>query len=251
MDWKLLEPDEFAFIANSVKYAKQQCKAGELYSKMKMLSYSIECKVKFILQHWGWDGTRRKESEYIISAIHDSGFMIPENVKTFYEQLYGLMLPLKKEKIPTDRYGGLLRLRFAEKGDLQLKDWLIGAECLSAKFDDSILPIGYRLNYNGFSSSGQQLNGWENPQYHPCGAWGYELYLGSSGKVYIWDTETSNYIGVEAEDIVSFFASAFGLIFDTEHNYGYTSDADFALMEKIEELWIQGQYKQNYFRGKI
>ncbi len=77
------------------------------------------------------------------------------------------------------------------------------------------------------------------------------MHLGNSGKVYVWNTETSDYIGIEADDIVSFFASAFGLIYDMEHNYEYTTNADFALMEKIDELWIQGQYKQNYFRSNL
>lgn len=246
MDWNPMKSDEFIFIAESIKYSAEGHKTSELYKEIADLSCSLECKVKFILQHWGWNGTRREDSEYIISAINENGFIIPENIKIFYEQLYGLIFPMKKKKIPADEYGGVLRLSFSEKGDVQLKDWLISAECLSARFDDDILPIGYRLNYNGFSPG--QVDGWEDPNYCPGGAWGYELHLGSSGKVYIWDTEMSDYIGIEAENIVSFFASAFGLIPDTERNYGYTSDTDFALMEKIEVLLNQGKYEQHYFR---
>ena len=99
MDWNPLKQDEVNFIAASIKYDKLQCKAGELYSQIATLDCFLENKVKFILQHWGWNGLHRAESNYIISAIRDTGLSIPENIKTFYEQLYGLTLPIKKEKI--------------------------------------------------------------------------------------------------------------------------------------------------------
>ncbi|MDE7400351.1 MAG: hypothetical protein K2N06_12610 [Oscillospiraceae bacterium] len=250
MNWEPLSSELVSAISTEIRYHHElKEKTGMLYQQIAEFPCDIESKVKFLLWHWGWDGIRREGAIYIISAINDSGFTIPDNVKMFYEQLYGLTLPMKKKKIPADEYGGILRFRFSEKGDVQLKDWLIGAECLSAKFDDDILPIGYRMNYNGFSSSGQQINGWEDPYYRPCGAWGYELYLGSSSRIYVWDTEVSDYIGIEAENVISFFASAFGLIPDTERYYGCTSDADFARIEKIEKLWNQGQYKQNCLRG--
>lgn len=250
MDWNVLEYDEFASIATSINYNKEETKAGELYEELKRLQYPIESKVKFILQHWGWDGTPRNEALYIISAINDKGFSIPKHIITFYEQLYGLALPSKKNGgIVADKYGGTLKFKFAESGDVQLGDWLISAECLSAKFDDDTFPIGYRINYNGFSPK-QQVTGWENPSYCPCGGWSYELYLGNSGKVYIWDTEVSDYLGVAAENLISFFASAFGLISDTEKSCGRTSDSDFELMEQIEVLMRQGKYKQHYFREK-
>lgn len=239
VNWNPLKPDEVAFIAASIKYDKLQCKAGELYSQIATLDCLLENKVKFILQHWGWNGLHRAESNYIISAIKDTGLPIPENIKTFYEQLYSLIFPIKKEKIPIDKYGGALRLRLSEESDILLKDWLIGAKCLSARFNDDIFPIGYRLNYNGFSP--RQVDGWENPFYCPSGAWSYELHLGNSGRVYIWDTEVSDYIGIEADDVLSFFASAFGLIPDTERSAGYTSDIDFERMESIEKLWSQEQ----------
>ena len=95
------------------------------------------------------------------------------------------------------------------------------------------------MNYNGFSP--RQVDGWENPFYCPSGACSYELHLGNSGRVYIWDTEVSDYIGIEADDVLSFFASAFGLIPDTERSAGYTSDIDFERMESIEKLWSQEQ----------
>ena len=41
--------------------------------------------------------------------------------------------------------------------------------------------------------------------------------------------------------MLSFFASAFGLIPDTERSAGYTSDIDFERMESIEKLWSQEQ----------
>ena len=250
MNWEPLNSELISTISMGIQYHHGLCrKPGVLYQRIAEFPCDIESKVKFILWHWGWDGTHREEAGRIMSAIRDIGFTIPENIKLFYEQLYGLTIPMKKKKIPADEYGGVLRFRFAGKGDVPLKDWLIGAEFLSAKFDDDILPIGYRINYNGFSSSGQQINGWEDPHYRPCGAWGYELHLGSSGKVYVWDTEISDYIGVEAENVTSFLASAFGLIYDTEHLYGYTSDTDYARIEEIEKLWNQGQYKQNRIRG--
>lgn len=57
-------------------------KTGMLYQRIAKFPCDIESKVKFILWHWGWDGTRR-EAERIISAIRDNGFMIPKNIKLF------------------------------------------------------------------------------------------------------------------------------------------------------------------------
>lgn len=246
MNWQPLSSELISAISMEIQYYDGlHEKPGALYQRIADFPCDIESRVKFILWHWGWDGARREEAEHMISAISNNRFTIPENIKIFYERFYGSTFPMKKKKIPADEYGGTLRFRFSEKGDLQLKDWLIGAECLSSKFDDDILPIGYRMNYNGFSSSGQQINGWEDPNYRSCGAWGYELYLGSSGRVYVWDTEGSDYIGIEAENVISFFASSFGLIPDTERYYGYTSDTDFSEIEKIEKLWDQGQYTQH------
>ena len=249
MDWSLLEHDEFVSIATSINYDRRKIKAGELYKRLRQLQHPLESKVKFILQHWGWDGAPRKDSIYIISAIHEIGFSIPKSVKIFYEQLYGLTFPAKEHKTATDLeidYGGALKFKFAERGNLLLWDWLLGAEWLSDRFEDDIMPIGYRINYNGFSQN--QHNGWEDPDYCSCGAWGYELYLGNSGKVYIWDSEMSDYLGIAAENLVSFFASAFGLIYNVEKSCGDISERDIELMDQIDSLMRQGRYKQHCFK---
>ena len=63
-----------------------------------------------------------------------------------------------------DIYGGVLRFKYPESG---WKDLFITSKCLGLKFHDDVTPIGYMLNYNGFSLSGQQIDGWENPNYKP------------------------------------------------------------------------------------
>ena len=136
-----------------------------------------------------------------------------------------------------DIYGGVLRFKYPESG---WKDLFITSKCLGLKFHDDVTPIGYMLNYNGFSLSGQQIDGWENPNYKPVGAWTYELYLGNNEKIYFWDSENSDGIGIEADSLISFFACAFGLIVDTEKVYGYATEEDFELMDEIEGSWNQG-----------
>lgn len=250
MDWFPLEDSKIEKIIKTIDYAGQNMSTDELYQRVSNVSCNMEDKVKFILWHWGWNGTSRKEGITMISQIKKLGFAFPPNVQIFLEQMYGLLLPVKKlrkENLQKDVYGGVLRFRYPK---IIWKDILIGSECLSVKFDDDILLIGDRLDYNGYSKSGQKINGWEDPNYKSCGAWDYELHLGSSGRVYFWDTEISDCIGIEAHDLLSFFASAFGFILDTEQIYGYTSEEDFELMEQIEKLWNQGLYKQNYFRGR-
>lgn len=249
MDFKPLKPDEFAAIARAIGYDKESCRAGRLYSKLENLDWNLEQKVKFILQHWGWDGSCRDEGKIVILEIEDLNFTVPENIKEFYRQFFGLTLPSKKDSEPADEYGGALRLKFLEKTDLTLRDWLIGAECLGARFDDDVLPMGYMLDYNGYSLSGQKIDGWEDPNYPFVGAFLDELYLGSSGRVYLWGTEFSDYIAVEADSLLNFFASSFGLIPRTVQSRGYAGEEDVAVMEKIEELWDSGEYRQNYFRG--
>ncbi len=213
MDWEPLEPSAYRFISEAIQYDGNNIKAGELYQKVSALSCSLEDKVKFILQHWGWDGTVRVEGKFIMSKINGAGFTIPVHIEQFFEQMYGLHLPRKTQSDRTP-YGGTLEFWYQDIIDYE--DFFIPSECLSVKFDDDIMPIGYLLEYGGYSSN--VLDGWEDPYYDSSGEWSYELYLGNSGKFYFWDRTTSDYVGVEAENLLSFFASAFGLIENQEES---------------------------------
>lgn len=245
MNWCPLADSKIEDISKLIDYSGKDMRAGELYRKIADIPYCIEDKVKFVLRHWGWDGTQREESYLPLTQISNIGFTIPSSIITFFYQMYGLVIPMKKikEHEPHNN-GGTIRFRYPEIG---WEDILIGSECLSAKFNEAIIYVGSIIDYNGFTHLKGQT--WENPDCKTNG-WSYEIHIGSSGRVYTWDTETSDCIWIEAEDILSFFASAFGLTFDSSRVYGYTSDVDFDVMEKIENLWKQGIYKQNYFRAE-
>lgn len=58
-------------------------------------------------------------------------------------------------------------------------------------------------------------------------------------KIYFWDSENSDGIGIEADSLISFFACAFGLIVDTESLW-ICHEEDFELMDEIERSWNQG-----------
>ena len=57
-------------------------------------------------------------------------------------------------------------------------------------------------------------------------------------------------MGVEAENLLLFFASAFGLIENQEQTAEPETDEDYERMELIEQLYQEGKYRQNYFRIK-
>ena len=243
MDWIPLDRKEYNSICKEINYLEIKNRPSRLYQEVSKIPCTLESKVKFILQHWGWDGTTRDEGKLIVSQINSFRLTLTSETKEFFHQIYGLSLPIKKARglgADKDIYGGVLRFKYSENG---WKDLFIASKCLSLKFCDDVVPIGYMLNYNGFSSSGQQIDGWEDPNYESSGAWTYELYLGNSGRIYFWDTENSDTIGIEADSLLSFFAIAFGLILDTEKIYGYTTEEDFALMDEIERLWDKGIWK--------
>ena len=240
MDWIPLGQEEYNSICQKVTYLEIKNRPGRLYQEVSKLPCTLESKVKFILQHWGWDGLPRDEGKLVISQINNFRSTFTLEAKEFLHQIYGLSLPMKKTRslgTVEDIYGGVLRFKYPESG---WKDLFITSKCLGLKFHDDVTPIGYMLNYNGFSLSGQQIDGWENPNYKPVGAWTYELYLGNNEKIYFWDSENSDSIGIEADSLISFFASAFGLIVDTEKVYGYVTEEDFELMDEIERSWNQG-----------
>lgn len=226
MDWIPLGQEEYNSICQKVNYLEIKNRPGRLYQEVSKLPCTLESKVKFILQHWGWDGLPRDEGKLVISQINNFRLTFTSEVKEFIHQIYGLSLPMKKTRslgTVEDIYGGVLRFKYPESG---WKDLFITSKCLGLKFHDDVTPIGYMLNYNGFSLSGQQIDGWENPNYKPVGAWTYELYLGNNEKIYFWDSENSDGIGIEADSLISFFACAFGLIVDTEKVYGYATEED-------------------------
>ena len=243
MNWCPLDDSKIENISKLIDYSGKDMGASELYRKVADIPYCMKDKVKFILHHWGWDGTLREESYLPLSQISSVGFTIPSSTSTFFHQMYGLVIPMKKIKENESKNnGGTIRFHYPEIG---WKDVLIASECLSAKFNETIIYVGDMIDYNGFTHSNGQT--WEKLDCKTSG-WSYEIYIGNSGRVYTWDTETSDCIWIEAEDILSFFASVFGLTLDSSRVYGYTSDVDLDIMDKIENLWRQGIYKQNYFR---
>lgn len=177
-----------------------------------------------------------------MSKINDAGFTIPVYIEQFFEQMYGLYLP-RKTKSDTTLYGGTVQFWYQDIIDCE--DFFIPSECLSVKFDDEIMLIGSLLEYAGYSDN--VPNGWDDPHYASHGFCCSDLFLGSSGKVYLWNLEVSDYIGVEAKNLLSFFANSFGLIEDQGEIGDTATNEDMELMEKIEQLAHEGKYRQNQF----
>lgn len=149
MDWIPLGQEEYNSICQKVNYLEIKNRPGRLYQEVSKLPCTLESKVKFILQHWGWDGLPRDEGKLVISQINNFRLTFTSEVKEFIHQIYGLSLPMKKTRslgTVEDIYGGVLRFKYPESG---WKDLFITSKCLGLKFHDDVTPIGYMLNYNG------------------------------------------------------------------------------------------------------
>lgn len=245
MNWEPLEPSRLRAISQEIQYKGKGTGTEELYQRVAALSCSLEDKVKFILRHWGWDGTVRIEGSFVMSKIGRAGLTIPMQLEPFFEQLYGLCLPRKTRSDKTP-YGGTVRFWYQDIIDYE--DFYIPSECLSVRFDDDILPIGCLLEYGGYPEN--RPNGWEDPHYACRGCCCSDLFLGSSGRIYLWNMEVSDDISIEAEDLLTFLAVSFGLIEAPEVYGGIAADEDIELIERIEELVRAGKYRPNEFRIK-
>lgn len=240
MNWSPLTDVRFSSIAKSIGYYDNEIQTKNLYKQLQALSIPLEEKVKFILKHWGWSNISSKRGAEKIEEIELSGFVIPQNVKELLNQLYGLRIPVKTQSL-YDKYGGTIVFEVPQKWE----NMISSTELLCVHYDDDIMPIGYMLNYNGIPN--QRSDGWEDPKYHQRGCEHYDLYLGSSGKVY-FEFVDGDCVGLKGENLINFLANSFGLIPFQEDEVEELTDSELDLIEQIEELYDEGAYKQHYFR---
>ena len=90
MDWIPLGQEEYNSICQKVNYLEIKNRPGRLYQEVSKLPCTLESKVKFILQHWGWDGLPRDEGKLVISQINNFRLTFTSEVKEFIHQIYGL-----------------------------------------------------------------------------------------------------------------------------------------------------------------
>lgn len=57
MDWQLLSKESVQAISEAIGYRGAKHKTSELYQALEILANDLEDKVKFVLMHWGWNGT--------------------------------------------------------------------------------------------------------------------------------------------------------------------------------------------------
>lgn len=240
MNWLPLSKLKISSISQTIAYNDGKIKTKVLYEQLQKIPIPLEDKVKFILMHWGWDGVLHEEALERLREIKLSGFVMPQNVVDLLKQLYGLRIPIKTQD-PYDKYGGTLVFEFLKKWE----NMVSSSEFLSMKYDDNIMPIGYILNYNGRTN--QLVSGWENPNYQSTGYERYDLYHGSSGRVY-FEFVDGDCVGLKGESLDDFFEKSFGLIPFKEDVVEELTGDDMGLIEHIDELYDQGAYKQNYFR---
>ena len=98
MDWIPLGQEEYNSICQKVNYLEIKNRPGRLYQEVSKLPCTLESKVKFILQHWGWDGLPRDEGKLVISQINNFRLTFTSEVKEFIHQIYGLSLTMKKTR---------------------------------------------------------------------------------------------------------------------------------------------------------
>ena len=63
MDWMPLTSDKVTLIADAIGYTGQAEKASVLYENLTSVKCALEDKVKFILVHWGWNGTVKEKAK--------------------------------------------------------------------------------------------------------------------------------------------------------------------------------------------
>lgn len=243
MDWMPLTSDKVKSISDAIGYVEQTEKASALYQNLMLVKCSLEDKVKFLLLHWGWDGTVKERAISLIAEINNMGFSVPSYTETVLKQLYGLRIPSKTQS-PYDEFGETIVFELPH----DFSNLLSTAELLSIKYDDGIvMPIGYMLNY--CDSRNSLKDAWENPNSKPQGYYEkYDLFLGSSGKVY-FDFVDGDLIGIRSDDFLEFLANSFGLIpFTHEEDDVVLTSEDLELIEEIDDLQEQGVYRQGQFK---
>lgn len=243
MDWIPLTSDEVASISDTIRYAGQTERASVLYQNLMLMNCNLEDKVKFLLSHWGWNGTVKEKALSLITEINKIGFSIPSYTETVLKQLYGLRIPSKTQS-PYDEFGETIVFELPH----DFSNLLSTAELLSIKYhDDIVIPIGYMLNYCDPKNS--SIDAWENPNSKPQGYYErYDLFLGSSGKVY-FEFVDGDIIGIRGDDFIEFLANSCGLIpYKHEEDDDELTSEDLELMEEIDDLQKQGIYRQGQFK---
>ena len=243
MDWMPLTSDKVTLIADAIGYTGQAEKASVLYENLTSVKYVLEDKVKFILSHWGWNGTVKEKAINLIAEINKMGFSVPSFAETVLKQLYGLRIPSKTQS-PYDEFGETIVFELHD----DFSHLLSTAELLSIKYnDDIVIPIGYMLNYCGSKNS--LIDAWENPNNRPQGYYEeYGLFLGSSGKVY-FDFVDGDLIGIRGDNFIEFLANSCGLIpYTHEEDDDELTSEDLELMEEIDDLQERGIYRQGQFK---
>ena len=244
MDWMPLTSDKIASISDAIQYAGQEEKASTLYQNLTSIKCGLEDKVKFLLLHWGWNGTVKEQALTFIAEIHKMGFSVPSNIEAVLEQLYGLRIPSKTQS-QYDEFGETIVFELRDDFSYLLST----AELLSIKYNDGVvIPIGYMLNYCDSKSS--LIDAWESPNSKPQGYYEeYGLFMGSSGKIY-FDFVDGDMVGIRGNDFIEFLANSCGLIlYIHEEDDDELTSEDLELMEAIADLQEQGIYRQGQFKN--
>ena len=88
MDWIPLGQEEYNSICQKVNYLEIKNRPGRLYQEVSKLPCTLESKVKFILQHWGWDGHPRDEGKLVISQINNFCIKLLVNLDYLFRSSY-------------------------------------------------------------------------------------------------------------------------------------------------------------------
>ena len=242
MDWRPLPEERAAWISRETACAGRKERTGILYRRLAALDCGMDEKVRFILGRWGWDGRPRPDAEMWMAEIRDGGFPVPESAAEALRQLWGLRLPGKTQK-PWDEFGCTLEFRPFDSW----KDMAGQAEMLGVKYDDMVIPVGLMKRYGGWSLSGQERDGWEDPDFDTDKYDALDLFCGESSRIYSQSMSYADYVTVEAGDWTAFFASQFGLCAYPGHTDDVTCE-EMELWDRIDRLYAEGDYRPGQFR---
>lgn len=229
MDWCPLPANKIEDISKLIDYSGKDMRAGELYRRIASIPYCMEDKVKFILRYWGWDGKLKKDGIQKIKEVEELGFCFPDNAYTCIGNLYGLKMITMTRSSLGEIYNGTLIFELPPFISNDLDYALIRAEILGVKYQNTIMPVGHHTNKHKDDDI---------------------VFLSEQGEIYEIDPAYSEYSQIVEDNLTDYLAIRFGLKIweENQSSIDVLSEEDYDILDHIEKLFSQCEYKQGQFR---
>ena len=197
-----------------------------LFEKLNRSQISLEEKVEFVLQRYGWSSSTRRVSVELEKA-HKAQYPFFPAGEQFIEHFDGLIFPSKGL---ASKYGSHILTKFSWNPSLM--------EGVTHHFQDRVVYIGVERSFEGYEEN--PINCWENISISPD-VIDYDfvdLYLGESGKVY-WHCYDGDTLGIAANNILEYFSIKFSFIDDSNRlvQQSVWTDSDLQVMREAKRIY--------------